>query len=432
MWGSTIGAVSWDEQRGYGAFEYTPKFQQSGIQLAPIKMPLGPDIYSFPELSRESFYGLPGLLADALPDKFGNLLIDEWLVRSGRDRASFTPVERLCYVGIRAMGSLEFQPALRRTEESATVEVDELVKLAADALAQKKGLETRFSGKDEDGLKAMRDILRVGTSAGGARAKAIIAWNETTGEVRSGQVKAPPGFGYWIMKFDGVSGNRDNEIEDPEGYGLIEYAYYRMAAAAGVQMSECRLFRKHGRNHFMTKRFDRTDAGEKVFMQSLCALGHYDFNQAGAYSYEQAIRLAQDIGLDREEQEQLFRRAVFNIMARNQDDHTKNIAFLMDKSGTWHLAPAFDVAYSYNPGGVWTSQHQMTLNGKRTDFTVADFRAAAKLLGLFRGRQLHKMLEETDAAIAQWTRFAEEAGVIPSRIEEIARNQRRLDRIPAN
>ena len=433
LWGSTIGAVSWDEDRDIAAFEYTPQFQQSAIQLAPTTMPLGPAIYSFPGLSKQSFYGLPGLLADALPDKFGNLLIDEWLVRSGRDRASFTPVERLCYVGARGIGALEFEPAIRKeVDRSVPVDVAALVELAAEALAQKQQLDTRFTGEEHHDLEAMRDILRVGTSAGGARAKAVIAWNQATGEVRSGQVQAPPGFGYWLLKFDGVSGNRDKELDDPRGYGRIEYAYHLMALEAGVEMSQCRLFQEHGRSHFMTKRFDRSDDGEKAFMQSLCALGHYDFNQAGAYSYEQALQLTQELGLEIGQREQFFRRVVFNILARNQDDHTKNIAFLMDKSGVWRLAPAFDVIYAYNPQGRWTSQHQMSLNGKRDDFTFDDLRVAADRFRLFRGKRLDALLQHVDAAVGKWPEFAHQAGVTAKRVEEISRNIRRLEQLRAS
>jgi serine/threonine-protein kinase HipA len=428
LWGSTIAAVSWDQDRDIAAFEYTPQFQQSGIELAPITMPLGPDIYSFPGLAKQSFYGLPGLLADALPDKFGNLLIDEWLIRSGRDRGSFTPVERLCYVGARGMGALEFEPAIRReADRSVPIDVAALVELAAEALAQKQQLDTRFTGEGHHDLEAMRDILRVGTSAGGARAKAVIAWNQATGEVRSGQVQAPPGFGYWLLKFDGVSGNRDKELDDAQGFGRIEYVYHLMARAAGVEMTECRLFEEHDRSHFMTKRFDRGDDGEKVFLQSLCALGHYDFNQAGAYSYEQALQLTQELGLEVGQREQLFRRVVFNILARNQDDHTKNIAFLMDRSGVWRLAPAFDVTYSYNPRGRWTSQHQMSLGGKRNGFAIEDFRVVADRFRLFRGKRLDRLLQQVDAAVAKWPEFADQAGVAEKRIEKIGRNLRRLD-----
>ena len=429
LWGNVVGAVSWDDERSVGAFEYMPEFQRSGIELSPLTMPLGAAIYSFPGLERASFYGLPGMLADSLPDRFGNLLIDEWLVRSGRDIASFSPVERLCYIGVRGMGALEFRPSLRRDmDRSSPVEISALVELASQVLAQRKLLATHLRTNDEKaGAEAMREILQVGTSAGGARAKAIIAWNRRTGEVRSGQTKAPQGFTYWLLKFDGVSGNRDKELEDPKGYGKIEYAYHLMAKEAEVEMTECRLHEENERSHFMTRRFDRTDQGEKIFMQSLCALGHMDFNQAGAYSYEQAMQVAQKLGLPMSALDQLFRRAVFNIMARNQDDHTKNIAFLMDKSGEWSLAPAFDVTYSHNPHGQWTNRHQMSLNGKRDDFVLDDFRAAARRFNRFKGSRLDQLLEQLDGALSNWPQCASSAGVTEEVAEKIANNHRRLN-----
>ena len=427
LWGNVIGAVHWDAARNLGSFQYDPTFQRSGIQVAPLTMPLGPEVYRFPDLQAKSFKGMPGLLADSLPDKFGNLLIDEWLTRSGRPTAEFSPVERLCYIGVRGMGALEFRPAVEsRVKHSTPVEVAHLVELANEALAQKEGLRTRIGKKDSAKLAAMRDILRVGTSAGGARAKAIIAWNEATGEVRTGQVKAPAGFGYWLIKFDGVSGNKDKELEDPKGFGKIEYAYHLMALAADIEMTECRLFEENGRHHFMTRRFDRGPEGQKAFVQTLCAIAHYDFNLAGAYSYEQALDVCERLGLSMEERRQLFRRMVFNVMARNQDDHTKNIAFMMNKAGQWSLAPAYDVCYSYNPEGEWTSRHQMMLNGKRDDFTRADFHTVAKRFRLHSHQAVDKLLVEIDTALRSWSRIAKRAGVAEKMITAIAKTHRRL------
>ncbi len=427
LWGNPIGSAVWDADRQLALFEYAPDFLDSGIQLAPLTMPLREQVYSFPELARESFHGLPGMLADSLPDRFGNLLIDEWLVRTGRSTADFTPVDRLCYLGRRGMGALEFRPALRdRQSGSVPVNVAELVDLANTALAEKEMLSTQISGTNEEDLDAMRDILRVGTSAGGARAKAVIAWNEKNGEVRSGQVKAPPSFGYWLIKFDGVAGNRDKELNDPQGFGKIEYAYHRMALAAGLEMSECRLFEENGRSHFMTRRFDRTAEGKKIFMQSLCGIAHMDFNQAGAYGYEQAMDVAQRLGLGADALEQLFRRMVFNVMARNQDDHTKNTAFLMNKRGEWRLAPAYDVIYCYNPAGAWTHHHQMSVNGKHDHFERADFNAIAKLFNILRGPGVDQVIEQTAAALARWPDFAAEAGVPETTAIQIANHHRQI------
>lgn len=409
LWGKTIGAVSLPDGQDVASFEYDAAFAQSGIQVAPIMMPLSRRVYSFPQLARPTFHGLPGLLADSLPDRFGNALIDAWLASQGRQSDSFNAVERLCYTGERGMGALEFVPALGpRAKQATRIEVGKLVELASEVLTHRNNLRATFAADGKQDV--LKDILRVGTSAGGARAKAVIAWNPKTNEVRSGQVKAGKGFEYWLLKFDGVSGNRDKELEDPKGYGLIEYAYYLMARDCGIDMSECRLFEEHGRSHFMTRRFDRLAGGEKLHMQSLCAMAHFDYNMAGAYSYEQALLVMRQLKLPMQAIEQQYRRMVFNIVARNQDDHVKNIAFLMDKSGAWSLAPAFDVTYSFNPSGTWTASHQMTMNGKRDHFTMEDFNACAKTASMKRGRA-GKIVAEVQATVSKWGSFAEQAGV---------------------
>lgn len=418
LWGRTIGALSMVEGRDHAAFQYDREFAQSGIQLSPLLMPLSERVYEFPALPRNTFHGLPGLLADSLPDKFGNALINAWLARQGRAPESFGVVDRLCYTGTRGMGALEFAPGLGPRQRTATeIDLSALVELASEVLARRGELRGNFAGPARE--KALRDILRVGTSAGGARAKAVIAWNRETHEVRSGQVQAAPGFEHWLLKFDGVAGNKDKELDDPKGYGAIEFAYHLMARAAGITMSECRLFEENGRRHFMTRRFDRIEGGAKLHMQSLCALAHFDFNQAGAYSYEQALLTIRQLGLPAADAEEQFRRMVFNIVARNQDDHVKNIAFLMDKSGRWSLSPAFDVTYSYNPAGDWTATHQMTLHGKRDGFTRADLEACAKTALLKRGRAA-AILEEVRAAVARWPEFAATAGLSEDWTQKIA------------
>jgi serine/threonine-protein kinase HipA len=430
LWGTSIGAVSLPDAREAGSevalFQYDPGFLASGIEVAPLTMPLGPAIYSFPTLSTITFRGLPGLLADALPDRFGNALIDAWLAQQGRTPASFNAIERLCYVGSRGMGALEFRPATGPQSTSARpVHVDALVRLASEVLSGRNALTASFDESDRE--KAMREILSVGTSAGGARAKAVIAWNPTTNEVRSGQVDAGRGFEQWLIKFDGVAGNRDKELDEPQGFGAIEYAYAQMARAAGVTMSECRLLEENGRRHFMTRRFDRVPlaggGAGKLHMQSLGALAHYDFNVAGAHSYEQAILVMRRLGLGMDAIEEAFRRMTFNIVARNQDDHVKNIAFLMDRSGRWSLSPAFDVTYSYNPGGAWTSQHQMSANAKRDGFTVEDLKAVAAVGSMRRGRA-EAILGEVTTAVRRWSEFAESAGIAPSWRDRIGSNHR--------
>ncbi|MEI6703046.1 MAG: type II toxin-antitoxin system HipA family toxin [Deltaproteobacteria bacterium] len=409
LWGRTIGAAAIMDGSDIVLFEYDPSFIKSGIEVAPLVMPLAKQVYSFPFLAQQSFHGLPGLLADSLPDKFGNTLINTWLAAQGRSPESFNAVERLCYTGTRGMGALEFLPAIgSKAKKASHIQIGQLVDFVSEILSQRNGLQASFSETKRE--TALKEILRVGTSAGGARAKAIIAWNPETNEVRSGQGAADPGFEHWLLKFDGVSSNKDKELEDPKGYGAIEYAYYLMATDAGITMSKCRLLEEDGRRHFMTRRFDRLPDGDKLHMQSLGALAHFDYNMAGTYSYEQTLMTIRQLGLPMSSTEEMFRRMVFNIVARNQDDHVKNIAFLMDKSGTWSLAPAFDVAYSYQPSGLWTSSHQMSMNGKRDNFTIEDFRACAKSASMKRGRA-ETILNEVCKIVKNWPEYAVQSGV---------------------
>lgn len=422
LWGEDVGAVSWLDERGYAVFEYDPGFLKKGLDISPIHMGLvaarqGDAIFSFPALNRETFRGLPGLLADALPDKFGNAIIDVWLARNGRDSADFSPVERLCYAGNRGMGALEFRPAVSRgLDTPVPVEIAELARLAQEITAKRFSLDVTLGGNSKVNNEAIMDILRVGASAGGARPKAVIAMDDK-GHVISGQTETPAGYDYWILKFDGVS---DLELGEPKGYGRIEYAYSLMAKAAGIEMTECRLLEEHGRAHFMTRRFDRQE-GEKIHMQSLCGLAHYDFNMAGAYGYEQAFAVMRKLRISKAEAMQQYRRMVFNVIARNQDDHTKNIAFLMDKDGKWRLSPAFDVTYSHNPAGKWTNQHQMSINGKRDHFQLADLIALGESISLPRPGEIIKKIAD---AVRRWPMFAGKAGLNKERISEIARYHR--------
>lgn len=429
LWGRVIGAVALNDGDDVVAFEYDPAFIQSGIEVSPLTMPLAKKIYTFPELSRQSFHGLPGLLADSLPDKFGNALINAWLATQGRAPNSFNAVERLCYTGRRGMGALEFQPSVGpNATQVESLQVEELIRLASAVLSQQKEARQQESQQKEikqqetqrqativamtgeNKNQALQHILQVGTSAGGARAKAVVAWNPATNEICSGQIDAGEGFEYWLIKFDGVSGNKDKELEDPQGYGQIEYAYYLMARDAGIDMHECRLLEENGRHHFMTRRFDRSSDGKKIHMQSLGALAHFDFNMAGAYSYEQALLVMRQLQLPMAALVQLFRRMVFNIVGRNQDDHVKNIAFLMDRRGKWSLAPAFDMTYAFQPTGLWTSRHQMSLNGRRDDFTIEDFKTCAKTFSFKRGLA-EKIVQEVVAVVSRWREYADQAGV---------------------
>jgi len=422
LWGLQVGAVSWLKDRSYAVFEYDPAFLQKGLDISPIHMGLeeatnGDGIFSFPGLNKNTYLGLPGLLADALPDKFGNSIIDSWLARNGRDPGSFSPVERLCYTGKRAMGALEFSPPVNQQfDRPVPVAVAELVALAQKVMSQRLALDVDMGSNENENAEAIMDILRVGTSAGGARPKAVIAMNHSN-HIISGQGDVPEGYEYWILKFDGV---HDLELGAPKGYGRIEYAYYLMARAAGIQMAECRLLEENGRAHFLTKRFDRENRG-KMHMQSLCGLAHYDFNIAGAYSYEQAFAVMRKLRLSKAEAVQQYRRMVFNIIARNQDDHTKNIAFMMNRDGQWKLSPAFDVIYSHNPAGKWTHQHQMTINGKQDNVELSDLIAIGESISIQKSMDI---ITDVIESVKKWPEFAQEAGVPPKDIQEITRNHR--------
>ena len=416
--GVKAGVAYWDAARRLGVFEYTPKFARSGVELAPLMMPLRTGPYQFANL-HESFGGLPGLLADSLPDTYGNALINDWLRAQGRSPEDFSPVERLCYIGNRGMGALEFRPAMReRNSKPERVEVDRLVELASAALARREGLSTNLESEEE-----LNEILRVGTSAGGARAKAVIALNPQTGEVRSGQANAPAGFEHWLMKFDGVSASFDG-VRDPQGYGRIEYAYHLMARRAGITMADCRLFEEGGRAHFMTRRFDRPDGGSKRHCASLFGLTHLAYAAPGAHShaYEDYFGVIEKLNLPAEAKVEGFRRMAFNVLGCNRDDHTKNFGFLMTEGGRWELAPAFDISYAHNPqAGKWTATQQMSVAGKRERITHEDFIAIGRQSAVATVPKLNAVIDQVAEAIGQWEAFATEAGVSADNTSKIAR-----------
>lgn len=422
LWGHQVGAVAWFEDRGHAAFEFDPGFLKLGWDISPLHLGIGSaagQIFTFPALSKATYMGLPGLLADVLPDKFGNAIINAWLARQGRDVQSFGPVERLCYTGKRGMGALEFAPPVNRSLDKAVpVELETLVNLAQEVMHARGRLDVELGGNDAANAEAMLDILRVGTSAGGARPKAIIAMNGR-GRVISGQTDVPQGYEHWLLKFDGVT---DLELGEPREFGRIEYAYHLMAQAAGIEMTPCRLLEENGRAHFMTRRFDR-HGRQKVHMQSLCGMAHYDFNMAGAYGYEQAFQVMRQLRLPKADAIQLFRRMVFNVLARNQDDHTKNIAFLMDQTGTWRLSPAYDVTYAHNPAGKWTNAHQMSINGKLDGFTLEDMVVVGESIRL---PNPAAVVAEIGEAVGRWPEFAKKAGLRDGLTTEIGRNHRQL------
>lgn len=411
IWDRLAGAVLWDADRQLASFEFDRSFLRSGWDISPILMPLsqGNRLYTFPETrssrgdSFDTFRGLPGLLADMLPDKYGNQLINAWLMQNGRPTDSLNPVELLCFIGKRGVGALEIKPALRNESARANaLEIDSLVAIAQKVLNTKEHFQSDISQEEE---AALADILKIGTSAGGARAKAVIAFNPKTGEVKSGQVKAPKGFSHWILKFDGV---HDSQFGSTAGYGRVEMAYYLMAKGAGIEMNECRLLEENGRAHFMTKRFDRTDTGEKIHMQSLCGIRHFDFNQVGVYSYEQVFETMRMLRLSYPEAEQMFLRMVFNVVARNCDDHTKNFAFLMDQSGKWTLSPAYDICHAYRPGSIWVSSQSLQVNGKREGITEDDFLEVAQKMNIKKPKE---KIEQVKMAIKKWNQFADQVQV---------------------
>ena len=396
LWGKTVGIAAWDAMRKTAFFEYDPKFRKLGLELAPLMMPLqGQDIYSFPYLSEETYQGLPGLLADSLPDYFGNQVINAYLLSHGRRENSFNAIEKLCYMGTRGMGALEFQPDLSKERKSRRIEVSELAHLAAEILHDRETFKTYLHDKKN----AIHDILQVGSSAGGARPKAVIAWNPATDEIYSGQVEVPPGFEYWLLKFD--------SLRDGKSYGRIEYACYLTARAAGILMNESRLLPDGDLAHFMTRRFDRAD-GEKIHIQTLCALAHLDYNDPLANSYEQAFEVMEKLHLLPSEKDQMFRRMVFNAVIRNHDDHTKNISFLMKPDGIWKLAPAYDVVWAYKPGAKWTGQHQMSINGKRDHFIRDDFLRLAERFDI---NSPEEIIREVCKTANSFGDFAKIAGV---------------------
>ena len=419
IWGELVGAVAWDETTGYATFEYNPKFKTKGWDLSPLQMPIkgNKSSFNFPALRKrndpalDTFKGLPGLLADVLPDKYGNELINLWLAQQGRPLDSMNPVEMLCFIGTRGMGALEFEPTiLKESKRTFSLEIDSLVDIAQKILSKKEAFITNLKADEE---KAIMEILRIGTSAGGARPKAVIAYNEKTGEVKSGQTNAPRGFEHWLIKLDGVS---DVQLGASKGYGRVEMAYYNMAIACGINMMPSRLMEENGRAHFMTKRFDREGDSIKHHIQTFCAMKHFDYNQITSFSYEQLFQTMRELKLTYSDAEQLFRRMVFNVVARNCDDHTKNFAFRLKKDGTWELAPAYDICHAYQPKHQWVSQHVLSVNGKRTNITRDDLLVVGKSI---KNKKAAETIDKISDTLSKWKTFANEVKVLPKLRDEI-------------
>jgi serine/threonine-protein kinase HipA len=419
IWGQQVGAVAWDGQTGLASFEYDTTFKNLNWELSPLKMPInsGRGVFSFPELKQgkndlyDTFKGLPGLLADVLPDRYGNELINLWLAQQGRPLNSMNPVEMLCFIGTRGMGAMEFEPANFNVNKSSfSIEMDSLVDIAKKMLSQKVSFQTNLKKYDE---QAIMQIITIGTSAGGARPKAVIAYNEKSGEVRSGQTIAPKGFEHWLLKLDGVS---DVQLGASDGYGRVEMAYYDMAISCGIDMMPSMLFEENGRAHFMTKRFDREQGDIKHHMQTLCAINHFDYNSVTSFSYEQLFQTMRELSLSYADAEQMFRRMVFNVISRNCDDHTKNFAFRLKKEGKWELAPAYDLCHAYRPNHQWVSQHALSINGKRKDINKSDLLVIGNSIHCKRAAEI---VDEIESIVMNWDRFASEVGVSKELIEAI-------------
>ncbi|MFT5218240.1 MAG: serine/threonine-protein kinase HipA [Planctomycetota bacterium] len=414
LWGTTIGYVAMDNDERFARFEYDPDFAALGVEPAPLQMPVqARRIFQFPDLHPRSFHGLPGLIADSLPDKYGQQLINVWLAKTGRKPEDFNSVDRLCYTGKRGIGALEFEPSEGPDmANDKLLEIQDLTELASMAFASKETLDAKLT--EAGGEQALLDILSVGTSAGGSRAKAVIAFNPETKQVRSGQTELPSGFEHWLIKFDGVEFSGDWGVADPLGYGLLEYSYYRMARECGINMMESRLFTENGHNHFMTRRFDRDEAGNKKFLQTFAALAHYDYYESGSYSYEQLFMLMKQLDLPKTAFDEQLRRVIFNVVGCNQDDHVKNFSFIMDRNGEWNLSPAYDLCHA--EGSDFTRYHQLSINDKTSRFNREDLKHLAKYAGLPRGRE-NQILEQTQDAFAGWEKVADELG-IPNRLKQ--------------
>lgn len=413
LWGTTVGYLHQDDNGPIG-FQYDEDFLKSNIEISPVKMPLSAVTYSFPSLPEQTYHGLPGMVADSLPDKFGNIVIKSYLENQGRTEDSLSVIEKLCYTGKRGMGALEYEPSQEIVSANEKVDLDALTKLASDILSEKE--KVHFEKNDS----LMAQLMECGSSVGGARAKTLIAWNPETNDIRSGQIEAGKGYEYWLLKFDNIKNNKDKDSRPDDGeYTKVEYAYYLMALDSGIEMSECRLYKENGSAHFMTKRFDRKGKkGEKLHMQSLCAMAHMDFNSPRVYSYEEAFAIMKQLRLPYSDFVQLFRRMVFNELAKNYDDHTKNISFIMDKKGVWSLSPAYDVTFSYRKDSIWVNAHQMLINGKSDDITDEDIMKVAEKVGIKKSDAI-KCIEQVRASVSKWEDFARQANISEHNIQKI-------------
>lgn len=422
-----VGVVSYNSETRVGSFEYFPEFIKTGIELSPLKMPLTKRIYSFPEVDHDTFKGLPGLIADSLPDDFGNAVMNAWISSQGKSTSDITPLQRLQYTGQRGMGALTYAPAIRRKNLNASqsIQIASLVSIAQDILNKRENFNVNLTHNGQEDTEAMMALISVGMSAGGARPKAVLAFNKDFTQVCSGQTDAPSGFTHYLMKFDGVSEHNKNQetFGDPLGYGAMEYVYYLMAKVCGINMMPCHLLTEGERRHFITQRFDRS-GNDKIHVQTLNGLEHVNYKEIGSYSYVELLGTARKLNLGPDDALQLFKRMVFNVIARNHDDHAKNFGFMLNNDNNWQLAPAYDLAYSYKPNSHWVSKHWMTLNGKQDNFIREDFYSFEKLSPIFSKRKIDDILDRTIEEVSKWEKLAFEHGVPKMLIKEIKQNLR--------
>jgi serine/threonine-protein kinase HipA len=411
LWGHKVGAIAQDPRSGFYAFRYEDSFRQLGIEPSPLQMPTNADrTHIFPNLPQRTYHRLPALVNDSLPDNFGNALIEKSLFAMGVPKEKITPLDRLAYLGNRAMGALQFHPPQSEVKQATAIELRDLVEEARKAV--------RGDPDGDEGTQGLQHILAVGISAGGARPKAVVCWNPSTGAFRSGQFDAPEGFEHWLLKFDGIE---NGQLGGPVNEGRIEYAYHLMAKAAGIRMADCRLHEEGGRAHFMTRRFDRSSASNRHHIQTLCAMDHMDLGQMGAYSYGQNFDVMTRLNLSDADLEQAFRRMAFNVMARNLDDHTKNVSFLLRQGGSWELAPAYDLTFAFDPSGRWNYQHFLAVNGKHEGIGRKDLLQEAERFSIGKAKG---MLDEVRAAVERWGEFAGQAGLAKEAISRVEKNLR--------
>lgn len=429
LWGTKIGAIAYEPgQTEVSTFEYDKDFIKMGIEVSPISVPIKYSIHTFDDISKKTFHGLAGFIADSLPDKFGNQLIDQYFALKGRSSSDITPLDRLLYIGNRAMGALEFKPAINLDDKNKNIELNlqDLSQLAEMILIKKEKFANELKNSDK---KNVINLLRIGSSAGGARSKALVAMDKD-GKLYDGTINHKKACKYYLLKFDSSS-NSDRDNKDPKGMTKVEYIYSILARKCNINMPYTTFIQIEDDFHFLIERFDRIDKNkgftkDKLHYVSWCGMAHAHRDETGAFSYEQLVMIVRELKLGQDSVFEIFKRAVFNLVGRNQDDHTKNFGFLMDRNGRWSLSPAFDITYSYDPEGKWTKSHQITLNGKEDNFTLEDIISFGKYCNLSKKKSL-EVLNNTVSAFKEFPKLADRYKVDRRLKESIYSNLRILN-----